>query len=170
MTTISVFYQAESLGRIEHAIFSADATLAHALEAIRAKHSIDGASVLYLEDADEPAKLTTLLNDIAISGAVKIHLHRCRLIRVSVTFNSTKEHRFAPAATVARMKRWATDKAFPMSPEEAAEHVLQISGTTERPSPGTHVGTLAAHPHCDVRFDLVPNERVNGAPAPNELT
>jgi hypothetical protein len=60
------------------------------------------------------------------------------------------------------VKHWATE-GFGMSPEDAGEHVLQLTGTAERPSPGTHLGVLAHCPECHVRFDLVPNERVNGA-------
>jgi hypothetical protein len=51
-----------------------------------------------------------------------------------------------------------------MTPQEAGEHVLQITGTKDRPDPGTHLGTLAACPDCRLAFDLVPNERVNGWP------
>lgn len=169
MTTIPVFYQAENLGRIEHATFSLDATLADVLADIRTKHGTDAAALLFIEDAEEPAELTARLRDLAGPKGLKVHVHRCRRIEVGVTFNgTTKEHKFAPSATVARAKRWATEKAFPMSPEEAAEHSLQITGSMDRPSPGTHLGTLAAHPHCQVRFDLVPNERVNGAPGSAE--
>jgi hypothetical protein len=164
MQTIQVFYQAEGLAHVEHANFSPDTTLADVLAAIRSKCSTDAAALLFLEDADEPIELGKLLRDVAGPNGLKVHLHRCRRIEVSVTFNGTKERVFAPAITVARVKRWATD-AFHMSPEDAGEHVLQLAGTTERPSPGTHLGTLAAHPHCRVRFDLVPNERVNGATA-----
>ena len=38
-------------------------------------------------------------------------------------------------------------------------------GTHERPSPGTHVGTLNGDKVRDVvAFDLVPDERVQGTP------
>jgi hypothetical protein len=106
-----------------------------------------------------------LLRDLASAQGLKVHLHRCHRIEVSVTFNGTKEHDFAPGASVARVKRWAVEKAFPMSPEDAGEHVLQIAGTSERPSLSTHLGSLTACPGCRVRFDLVPHERVNGAPS-----
>lgn len=164
MSTIALFYQAETLDRVEHATFPVDATVADVLAELRAKLGADEAAILFLEDADEPAELGARLRDLNHGKAVKVHVHRCRHIAISVTFNSkAEEHRFAPAATVARVKRWATDKAFKMSPAEAAEHVLQLSGTTERPNPGTHLGALAKHPKCQVGFDLVPNERVNGA-------
>ena len=52
-----------------------------------------------------------------------------------------------------------------MTEEEAGEHVLQIVGTQDRPPPGAHIGTLTSCPTCRVHFDLVPDERINGAPA-----
>lgn len=165
MQTIPVFYQAESLGRIEHLPFPVESSLADLLEAIRAKHGITDTALLFLEDAEEPADLKRLLRDLASAQGLKVHLHRCHRIEVSVSFNGTKEHSFAPGASVARVKRWVVEKAFPMSPEDAGEHVLQIAGTTERPSLGTHLGSLTAYPGCRVRFDLVPHERVNGAPS-----
>lgn len=164
MQAIAVFYQAENLGRVEHANYSPDATLNDVLADIRTKLRTD-AALLFLEDVEEPADLTARLRDLAGPTGLKVHVHRCRRIEVVVTFNgAAKVHAFAPSATVTRVKRWATEKAFPMTPEEAAEHVLQITGTTDRPSPGTHLGTLVTHPRCQVRFDLVPNERINGDP------
>jgi hypothetical protein len=164
MTTIAVFYQAETLGRVEHATYPAETKLADVLVDLRTKLRAEEGALLFLEDSDEPADLGVRLQDLGQGKGLKVHVHRCRHIAVSVSFNGkVKEHRFAPAATVARVKRWATEKAFEMSPEEAAEHVLQLTGTTERPSPGTHLGKLTQHPKCRVSFDLVPNERVNGA-------
>lgn len=50
-----------------------------------------------------------------------------------------------------------------MTDDEAGEHVLQLAGTHERPSPGVHIGTPVASKACAAAFDLVANERVNGA-------
>jgi hypothetical protein len=50
-----------------------------------------------------------------------------------------------------------------MSDEDAGEHVLQIAGTHDRPAPGTHIGTLTDGKVCALAFDLVADERVNGA-------
>jgi hypothetical protein len=82
---------------------------------------------------------------------------------MAVTFNGeTVHHHFGPGTTVARVKTWAAERKFGMTPQEAGEHVLQISGTKDRPDPGTHLGTIASCPACKIAFDLVPNERVNG--------
>jgi hypothetical protein len=34
----------------------------------------------------------------------------------------------------------------------------------QRPTPGTHIGALVSHDTCAISFDLVPDERINGAP------
>ncbi|HTA91569.1 MAG TPA: hypothetical protein VK745_18425, partial [Polyangiaceae bacterium] len=96
-------------------------------------------------------------------GGIKVHVHRCHRVRVTVTFNAKHvEHPFGPSSTVARVKRWAAEK-FDMSPEDATEHVLQLAGTHTRPSPNVHLGALTRCPDCHLKFDLVPDERVNGA-------
>jgi len=83
---------------------------------------------------------------------------------LTVTFNGESvERRFPPSATVARVKRWAAEKKFGMSEDEAGEHVLQIASTHDRPAPGTHIGSLTESKICNLAFDLVPDERVNGA-------
>jgi hypothetical protein len=59
--------------------------------------------------------------------------------------------------TVDALKKWA-DRELGIDPAHAAEHVLQLSGTSERPA-GSTLGTLShGHDHR-VSFDLVPNER-----------
>src|SRR3546814_12480369 len=85
---------------------------------------------------------------------------------VAVTYNGeTIDRKFAPGATIARVKRWAAERKFGMTEEEAGEHVLQIAGTHERPAPGTHIGVLPNRKTYGLAFDLVTDERVQ---RPNE--
>lgn len=167
MSSISVFYQGEGLPDIEHIEADSDETLAAVRKIIREKHGIDTEALLYVEDADEPADERSKLCDHAGRAGVKIHIHRCRKVEVSVSFNGeTVERKFSPATTVARVKNWAAEREFGMTPQEAGEHILQISGTQDRPDPGTHLGRLVSCPGCEISFDLVPNERINGAASP----
>jgi len=50
-----------------------------------------------------------------------------------------------------------------MTDEDAGEHVLQVAGSHDRPAPGTHIGALTDGKVCGLAFDLVPDQRVNGA-------
>ncbi len=165
MKIIDIFYQAEGLREIAHLEVGAEENFAALKEAIGKKHDLGGETFIFLEDADEPADLKKAAHGPDMKGGLKVHVHRCRHVQVSVTFNGeTVQHPFAPSATIARVKKWAAERKFGMSEEEAGEHVLQITGTHERPAPNIHVGSLVAHPHCRIAFDLVPDERVNGAP------
>lgn len=165
MKSIEVFYQGEQILGVEHLDLPGAETIGQVKQAIIKKHNCDPSSLVYVEDEDEdePVSDDTRLDQLHRPGALKVHVHRCRKVKVAVRFNDkTAADSFSPSATVARVKKWAAEKQFGMTPEEAGEHVLQISGTQDRPAPGTHVGTLTGATPCKVEFDLVPDERVNG--------
>lgn len=163
MTSIDVFYQGEH-GREINVIEAVIAeTLGDVKRRLAERHAVLAEALIFVEDGDEPLDETVVIETIVVGQSAKLHLHRCRRIKVIVAFaGARKEHEFAPSATVARIKTWAAG-AFGLSPEDAGEHLLQIAGTHDRPSPAIHVGTLAGS-ECKVAFDLVPDERVNGTP------
>jgi hypothetical protein len=119
---------------------------------------------LSLEDEESAIDLDVPIAATPISHRSRIHVHRCRKVTVKVTFNGIqKEETFRPAATVKRVKRWAVGKkGFDLSDVDAVEHVLQLSGSTERPDDDVHLGTLVTHPQCSASFDLVPKVRIEG--------
>lgn len=164
MKTIDLFYQGEGVAEIEYLEIEPDTTFADLKARLIDKHGGAADALLFAEDEDDPLDDAQTVKDRAGSKGLKLHLHRCRHIMVAVTYNGeTIDRKFAPGATIARVKRWAAERKFGMTEEEAGEHVLQISGTHERPAPGTHIGVLANHKICGLAFDLVPDERVNGA-------
>lgn len=165
MKPVDLFYQGEGIAEIEHLEIEPKATFAAVKKLLGNKHSLPHDAWLFIEDDEDPVDDALCVGDRAGPKGLKIHVHRCRHVEVTVTFNSeTAERRFSPAATVSRVKRWAAEQKFDMTEEEAGEHVLQIAGTHERPAPGTHIGTLTDGKVCGLAFDLVPDERVNGAP------
>ena len=164
MKTIELFYQGEGVAEIEHIEIDPDSTFAELKACLLAKHGGAPDALLFAEDEDDPLDDAAKVRDKAGGKGLTLHLNRCRHIEVSITFNGeTVERKFAPGATVARVKRWAAERKFGMTDEEAGEHVLQIAGTHERPAPGTHIGVLANRKTCGLAFDLVADERVNGA-------
>ena len=164
MTTIDLFYQGEGLSEIEHIQVDPSHTFSAVKALLIKKHGMETDVLISLEDSDEPLNEILIVRDHVGPAGIKAHVHRCRQIAVSVTFNNeTVKHNFGPSTTIARVKRWAAEKKFGMSAEEAGEHVLQISGTHDRPTLGTHLGSLVKCPHCQIAFDLVPDHRVNGA-------
>lgn len=165
MKRVDVFYQGEGICEINHLETDSEQTLAAVKAAIVQKHGGDVDLLIFVEEGEgEPVAETRTVATIAGPAGAKIHLHRCRHVEVLVSFaGKTAKRVFAPSATVARVKQWAALHEFGMTEEEAGEHVLQISGSHDRPAPGAHIGTLTACPACRVHFDLLPDERINGA-------
>jgi len=164
MPTIDIFYQGEGIREIAHIEADPEHTFGILKRTIIEKHGLASESLLFLEDTDEPVDELLIVREHLGRAGLKAHLHRCRHIKTEVNFNGeTVHHQFGPGTSVARVKAWAAERKFGMSPQEAGEHVLQIAGTKDRPDPGTHLGTLVHCPQCHIAFDLVPHERVNGS-------
>ena len=164
MKIIDVFYQGEGLSEIGHFAIEADATFAIVKAKLSKKYDLAADVLLFAEDKDSPLDDKERISDHAGDSGLKLHFSSCHRIKVYITFNgATVDHEFAPGTTISSVKRWTTESAFKMSAEDAGEHVLQITGTHDRPAPSAHVGALAPRKTCAVSFDLVPDERVNGA-------
>lgn len=114
------------------------------------------------DDGDDHGQARSRVKDLVKEHGVRVHLHRCKRIEVSVRFGADEVlHRFRPATTIGRVRQWA-GHSLSMQPSDIAEHVLQIAGTNEQPDVDVHIGTLANCPKCSVAFDLVPAHRING--------
>lgn len=164
MDAVDLFYQCEGFREIQHVEVDCDATFALVKDMLIDKHGLAADVCLFLEDKDNPLGENEKVIDCVTGTVVKVHVNRCRLVKVSVSFNGrTVEHKFGPSATIARVKCWAAEKEFGMEPGDASEYALQIVGTHERPTPGTHIGTLVDCLACSQEFDLAPDERVNGS-------
>ena len=167
MKTIEILLQGEAIPDIQVVVVEAEhANARHVLAkaAEHRKHPIaDGEFFVFLEDAEAPLDLDHRLPKTDEGRPHRLHVHRCRAVAVAVTFNGeTVDHRFGPGTTVETVKKWGAIRKFGMTPQDAAEHVLQLSGTTTRPEPDTHIGSLVSAGNCALRFDLVPLKRVEG--------
>jgi hypothetical protein len=118
---------------------------------------------LYLFEEDAEAEIIGHdIEKLNREHGVRLHLHRCKHVRVTVRYaDRAVEKDFPPSATIGRIKKWAAQQ-IGMTPEDAAEHVLQFSGASEQPDADLHVGSFAKCPECSVSFDLVPCHRING--------
>jgi hypothetical protein len=127
---------------------------------------VEGAdgSAVFVEDGEEPLASNAGLDALGIGNRSRVHVHRCRHVQVTVNFqNDTRSHSFAPATTVGRVLKWAVGKqGFNLADLDAAEHALQLTGTTSFPNEDAHLGALTGVPSCQVSFDLVPKDRVQG--------
>lgn len=165
MSKINVFLQGEGIKDTVRLQLEPQNT---ALDVKRAYASqlgvqMDGETAVFLEDREEPLNDATTLESLAGKHGARMHVHRCRRVGVKVTYSGrTVEHVFGPGTTVGAVKSFAAAK-LGIPKEDAAELILQITGTHEQPDVDVHIGTLAACPACAIAFDLVPNPRIQGA-------
>jgi hypothetical protein len=169
MARIQVFIQGEGLREIRVLDLPANATVRDLVTAAATNGfaaAVDGKAAVFAEDGDDALAPATTLAAAGIGHQSSVHVHRCKRVAVAVNFNGeTKSEAFGPGATVHRIKQWAVGKkGFDLTPVDAAEHVLQVSGGTDRPDEDVHIGTLVQSPSCAFAFDLVAKVRVEGRP------
>jgi hypothetical protein len=122
----------------------------------------ENVSAIFLEDSETALNPDLSLEDAGIEHRQHVHIHRNKKIDVTVTFNGLqKSHNFPPSKTVGKVKKWAA-KEFSMAEEDAIEHILQVSGSKDRPDEHSHIGALIEFPAHQLFFDLVPKVRVEG--------
>ncbi len=84
-------------------------------------------------DEHEPVDVNLTVEALELMKHRHLTLHRCRHVKVEVNFGEkTKRRSFSPATTVGVVTQWARNK-FHLDPASAAEYVLQICNTTDRP-------------------------------------
>lgn len=114
---------------------------------------------VYVEDEDDEHAFDGLTE---LPDGLRVQLHRQKGVNVAVYYAGRQVQRtFRPSSTVNRIKKWAAHE-LGITPSDAAELALQISGTDVRPDADTHIGTLVVAPAKGISFDLVPSPRVNG--------
>ena len=132
-------------------------------------NALSGAGVLAAPDlfvfVDEAEEHIRREGDRPVSGAkhgARVHVARCRRIKTTVHFlDKTIDREFPPGARVRSVKAWAV-REFHLDHKDAAEHVLQICNSNERPASDTPLHALLHGHDCAVCFDFVPEKRVEG--------
>jgi hypothetical protein len=164
MSTIQLFLQFEGHRCIEIVRVDENATVRELLAAAARAGLPDdrknGAAV-FAHDGEAPLDLDLTLKAAGIRDKHRVHVHRCKKVEVTLHFNElTEKLQFSPAATVDKVKKEFVKK-IKMSAVDATEHVLQLCGSTDRPEPDTHIGSLVCG-CCTLCLDLVPIKRIEG--------
>lgn len=177
MSTLIVFIQVHGRPGVLEAQLPAAATVGELHDALAASGvQLDAETFVFIDEAEghlggerhEPVH--------GLKHGCRIHICLCKHIRTTVHYlEKTAERDFPPGARVRRVKEWAVHR-FELNPKDAAEHVLQLCKSTERPSSDTPLQQLVTdqghedghhhghgHDHaCTLCFDLVPDKRVEG--------
>jgi hypothetical protein len=124
--------------------------------------TLDAETLIFIDDAEEHEHRERHEPLRHVKHGSRIHVGRCKRVATTVNFLDKSEAReFPPGARVRAVKEWAVH-AFGMDPKDAAEHVLQLCASTDRPASDTPLHQLVHGHNCAVCFDLVPEKRVEG--------
>ncbi|MBX3283538.1 MAG: hypothetical protein KF756_13825 [Acidobacteria bacterium] len=166
---LRLFVQGEGLAEIQVVNIDSESTAVELIKMVAAKVGGEfaaadtaGGFVVTFENEDKEISQKDSLKKAGIHDRSRVHIHRCRKVKVTVNFNGeTEVDNFPPSTMVGKVKKWA-DKKFDIDKIDATEHALQLCGTATRPDEDTHIGALTKNPSCSVCFDLVPKRRVEG--------
>ncbi|HEY8949464.1 MAG TPA: hypothetical protein VIM56_11315 [Rhizomicrobium sp.] len=163
MNKVTVFIQTHGRPDIVEAELAVAATLGELHDLLATSGiAVDAETVIFIDEAEEHLSGERHHPVHGLKHGSRIHVGRCKRIAVTVHFlHKTAEHHFPPGARVRAVKAWAVHK-FEMDPKDAAEHVLQLCKSTDRPSSDTPLHQLVHGHDCALCFDLVPEKRVEG--------
>lgn len=160
--TTTIFIQPHDRSGIIEAALKEAATLGDLHDALAAAGvPIEADTLIFIDEAEQHLHGERHYPVPGIKQGARIHVTRCKRIKAIVHFlDQTEEHEFPPGVRVRTVKAKAVH-AFHMTPADAADHVLQLCKSTERPTSDTPLHELAKG-GCGVCFDLVPEKRVEG--------
>ncbi len=164
---IEIFIQGEGIAKIALVKVDPKDTVADLVKVAR-EHGLsapeDAEIFVFVENTDVPLELDAKIDEVGLVPRIRVHIHRCKGVEVTVNYNHRQEKGFfPPSATVDWVKEWSVGKdQFDMSPVDATEHVLQVCNSSDRPDGDVHIGTLVKFSAETLCFDLVPKQRVEG--------
>jgi len=163
MSNLTIFVQVHGCPGILEAALAETTTITELHEALRACGvQVDAETFVFIDEADDHIHGQPHERVHGLKHGARVHVGRCRRIKTTVHFlEKTAEREFAPGARVRAVKAWAAH-TFKMDPKDAAEHVLQLCNSTERPASDTPLHQLVHGHPCVLCFDLVPEKRVEG--------
>ena len=163
MTNIVIFIQVHGQADVVEAEFPPLATLGDLHEKLAILGvTVDAETFIFIDEAEEHVHGQRHEPLRRLKHGSRVHVSRCKRIETTVHFlDKSAEHEFAPGARVRAVKEWAAH-TFQMNPKDAAEHVLQLCNSTERPPSDTPLHQLVHGHDCALCFDLVPEKRVEG--------
>jgi hypothetical protein len=120
-------------------------------------------ALLFIEDAAEPIDPRTVVDE---GWARRLHhVHRTRLIEVTVFYkNLEKRREFSPATRVRSVLDWAVgDEGFKIDPAMAPEMELALRSGETPLSKSAHIGRYVHHPDRVLHLDLIRGVIPNGS-------
>src|SRR5262245_66397206 len=96
--------------------------------------SMDAETAIFVDEAEQAIRGGQHDRPHGLKHGSRVHVCRCRRVQTTVHFlDKTAERLFPPGARVRAVKAWAVHH-FGLNPKDAAEHVLQLCNSSDRPA------------------------------------
>jgi hypothetical protein len=163
MSKIGIFIQVHGKPSLLEAELGEAATLGELHDALTALGlTIDAETFIFVDEAEHHEHGPRHERAHRLKHGSRVHVSRCKQIATTVHYlDKAATHGFPPGARVKAVKAWAV-ATFKLSPKDAAEHVLQLCKSDQRPASDTPLHQLVHGHGCALCFDLVPEKRVEG--------
>lgn len=119
--------------------------------------------LFFKEDSQDNIDIpTSKYSDLEDKG--RYSLHRCKKIKVKVTYNGRQiEKFFTPSTTGKSIFKWSLKEFHFPDDEDVSKFELRVnSAEGELLEKRTHIGSIVSHPNCEILFYLVPKKNVQG--------
>lgn len=163
MSKLSLFVQVQGDNRVSEIAVEEKLTESELIKALsNAGIAIGTDQFVFVDEAEEQISREGKNATSQLKQGARVHVSRCRRIKATVNYlERTIQRDFAPGTRVRTVKKWAM-REFELDKKDAAEHVLQVCNSTERPASDTPLHALVKGTDCSACFDLVPEVRVEG--------
>src|SRR5262249_10282292 len=155
MSKLIVFVQVQGRTGVLEAELPSSTTLGELHDALAAAGiKLAAEPLIFLDDAEDPVAGGRQDPVPGLKHGCRVHVGHCKRVKTTVHFlEKTAEREFPPGVRVRAVKEWAVH-TFKMNPKDAAEHVLQLCQSSDRPSSDTPLLQLVGDHGCAVCFDL----------------
>jgi len=116
--------------------------------------------VVFVGESDEEVPHDRKLCDCHCNGPKILHCHRCRKVKVSVSYNGEETRKFGPNAKIRRVTKWAK-KQFAVDTDR--KWVLRLDGAEgDILDPDTNLGKLVKSKDCNLSLFLTERCLIQG--------
>lgn len=149
---IAIVFAAEGQAGHHDAEIGPTTTVKEFIDIAVIKTGIEGLLEVYVEDAEEPLGHELILVEHLSIEFAPLHVAKPGKIATTVRYQGNRhvEHAFRPAATIAKVTKWAVGKLAPT--EDPSDFQLKHDGNVLPPD--SHLGQ-AAHGEKSIVLDLV---------------
>lgn len=162
MSTIKIYLHEENKKESRYLTVNSDTTIADLLKIALPEHNGESENFqVFIEDEETPKNKGDHLAHIGVKDKSHIHCHRCKKIKVSVSYNGQSfEHAVEPSLTAKRIKKKAGEK-FGISVSDLADLVLQLPDESVLQD-HDHIGSFVSFPECKIHLNLIPQNLIQG--------